>query len=196
LLKQDRVLGPAQAEISIVVWSDPECPYCKQFSGVPDAAVARANSGGTARAISRCACCPCPSTARRRWSARWARSAWPSRLARTATTSSWATISHAPAPMAGAFCQRRQCQKRQRQNDSGRAAVSDLAVKDGASDKGKLEACLRSDDTLGRIAAEGDLAEAADVEGTPAVALRNNLTGETILVNGAIDLTRSTRALP
>jgi hypothetical protein len=50
LLKQDRVLGPAQAEISIVVWSDPECPYCKQFSGVPDAAVARANSGGTARA--------------------------------------------------------------------------------------------------------------------------------------------------
>jgi hypothetical protein len=72
-------------------------------------------------------------------------------------------------------------------NDSGRAAVSDLAVKDGASDKGKLEACLRSDDTLGRIAAEGDSAEAADVEGTPAVALRNNLTGETILVNGAID---------
>jgi predicted DsbA family dithiol-disulfide isomerase len=88
--------------------------------------------------------------------------------------------------MAGAFRQRRQRQKRQRQNDSGRAAVSDLAVKDGASDKGKLEACLRSDDTLGRIAAEGDSAEAADVEGTPAVAL-HQLTGETILVNGAID---------
>ncbi|MFD2782488.1 DsbA family protein [Novosphingobium pokkalii] len=42
LLAQDRVSGPAQAPISVVVWSDPECPYCKQFSGVPDAAIARA----------------------------------------------------------------------------------------------------------------------------------------------------------
>lgn len=188
LLKQDRVLGPAQAEISIVVWSDPECPYCKQFSGVPDAAVARANSGGTARANFALRLLPLPfhgaaAVVGALGALCVAEQAGPDGyykflgdyFARTGANGRGLPSSGSSAKNDSA------------KNDSGRAAVSELAVKDGASDKGKLEACLRSDDTLGRIAAEGDSAEAADVEGTPAVALRNNLTGETILVNGAID---------
>jgi predicted DsbA family dithiol-disulfide isomerase len=62
-----------------------------------------------------------------------------------------------------------------------------LARQDGAGDGAKLDACLRSDDTLGRLSAEGDAAERATVQGTPAVAVRNNTTGETIMVDGAID---------
>ncbi len=71
--------------------------------------------------------------------------------------------------------------------EGGRAAVVALAKLDGAADGAKLDACLRSDETLGRVAAEGDAAERATVQGTPAVAVRNNLTGETIMVDGAID---------
>jgi protein-disulfide isomerase len=187
LLKQDRVLGPAQAEISIVVWSDPECPYCKQFSGVPDAAVARANSGGTARANFALRLLPLPfhgaAAVVGALGALCVAAGWPGRLLQVPGRLFRTHRRQWPGPSV----QRRQRKNDSAKNDSGRAAVSDLAVKDGASDKGKLEACLRSDDTLGRIAAEGDSAEAADVEGTPAVALRNNLTGETILVNGAID---------
>lgn len=69
----------------------------------------------------------------------------------------------------------------------GRAAVVDVATAAGATDGKAVEACTRSKDTLDRLVAEGDAAERATVQGTPAVAVRNNVTGETILVDGAID---------
>lgn len=170
LLAQDRVSGPAQAPISVVVWSDPECPYCKQFSGVPDAAVARAK--GKANLAIRMLPLPFHGAA--------------------AVLGGMAALCVADQGGTAAYYRFlgdyfAQTGGNGRGLPGGRAAVVALARQDGAGDGAKLDACLRSDDTLGRLSAEGDAAERATVQGTPAVAVRNNTTGETIMVDGAID---------
>jgi protein-disulfide isomerase len=170
LLPQDRVAGPAQAPVSVVVWSDPECPYCKQFSGVPDSAIAHAQ--GKANLAIRLLPLPFHGAA--------------------AVLGGMAAMCVADQGGSGAYY-RFLADYFARTNGGGRglvggrAAVVALAKQDGAADGAKLDACLRSDDTLGRISAEGDAAERATVQGTPAVAVRNNTSGETIMVDGAID---------
>ena len=170
LLTQDRLAGPAQAPVSVVVWSDPECPYCKQFAGVPDAAIARAQ--GKANLAIRMLPLPFHGA--------------------PAVLGSMAALCVGDQGGAAAFYRFlndyfSRTGGNGRGLEGGRPAVVALAKQDGAADGAKLEACLRSDDTLGRVAAEGDAAERATVQGTPAVAVRNNLTGETIMVDGAID---------
>lgn len=175
LLKQDRVLGAGDAPVSVIVWSDPECPYCKQFSGIPDAAVARA--GGKANVALRLLPLPFHGAA-----------------AVYASLAALCVADQGGAPayyrFLGAYFARTGGNGRGLPGNTPRgsgAAVLALAASSGAADAKALDACLRSDDTLGRLAAEGDAAERATVQGTPAIAVRNNATGETIMVDGAID---------
>lgn len=170
LLAQDRVSGPDRAPVSVVVWSDPECPYCKQFSGVPDAAIARAK--GKANLAIRMLPLPFHGAA--------------------AVLGSMAALCVADQGGSAAYYRFLAdyfagTGANGRGLPGGRPAVVALARQSGAADAARLDACLRSDDTLGRVAAEGNAAERATVQGTPAVAVRNNTTGETILVDGAID---------
>ncbi|WP_179505292.1 MULTISPECIES: thioredoxin domain-containing protein [unclassified Sphingomonas] len=175
LLAQDRVSGPVQAPVSVVVWSDPECPYCKQFSGVPDAAISRAK--GQANLAIRMLPLPFHGAA-----------AVLGGMAALCVADQGGSAAY--YRFLGDYFARTGGNGRGlpgNSTDRGRGAVVALARQDGAADAAKLDACLRSDDTLGRLAAEGDAAERATVQGTPAVAVRNNTTGETILVDGAID---------
>lgn len=38
-LTRDRIFGNPQAEISLIVYDDLECPYCKRFAGTPEQAI-------------------------------------------------------------------------------------------------------------------------------------------------------------
>jgi hypothetical protein len=174
LLKQDRVLGPADAPVSVVVWSDPECPYCKQFAGVPDAAIARAK--GKANLALRMLPLPFHGAA-----------AVIAGMAALCVADQGGTQAY--YKFVNAYFAQTGGNGRGLPGEAqrGRAAVVDVATAAGAADGKAVEACTRSKDTLDRLVAEGDAAERATVQGTPAVAVRNNVTGETILVDGAID---------
>ncbi len=40
---RDHIFGNPQAEVSVIVYSDLECPFCKQFSGTPEQAIEKFN---------------------------------------------------------------------------------------------------------------------------------------------------------
>lgn len=42
-VKRDRVFGNLQAEVSVIVYNDLECPFCKRFAGTPEQAIAKFN---------------------------------------------------------------------------------------------------------------------------------------------------------
>lgn len=42
-VKRDRVFGNLQAEVSVIVYNDLECPFCKRFAGTPEQAIAQFN---------------------------------------------------------------------------------------------------------------------------------------------------------
>jgi protein-disulfide isomerase len=42
-LEKDHVFGPKNAEITLVEYSDPECPFCKKFADVPENIVKKYN---------------------------------------------------------------------------------------------------------------------------------------------------------
>ena len=40
-INRDRVFGNLQAEVSVIVYTDLECPFCKRFAGTPEQAIAK-----------------------------------------------------------------------------------------------------------------------------------------------------------
>ncbi|WP_225205839.1 DsbA family protein [Novosphingobium huizhouense] len=171
--KSDRIYGPADADLTLIVWLDPECPYCKQFGNTGERLVDSANGklnlvvrllplpfhGEPAMAASVASLC----VADQAGAAGFYRFL-DAYLAMTATNGRGI-----PARMGG-----------------GADPVLSLAVASGASDTEALRACRRSADTLRRVSAETAAGEAAGVGGTPSVAIRNNRSGTSVMADGAI----------
>ena len=40
-INRDRIFGNTQAEVSVIVYTDLECPFCKRFAGTPEQAIAK-----------------------------------------------------------------------------------------------------------------------------------------------------------
>jgi protein-disulfide isomerase len=168
----DRLYGKPGARFSLIVWLDPECPYCKVLGRQPehvvDSGKDRVNlvvrlyplpfHGANAVRASVTALCVADQAGARgyyRFLDDW--------LDRTASNG------------------------RGIGSGEGREdPVVALAVAAGARDRQRLATCARADRTRARLTAEMKAADDAGIEGTPQIALRDNRTGHTISVSGAI----------
>lgn len=171
--KSDRIYGPADADLTLIVWIDPECPYCKVFGNtgerLVDSAEGRLNlvvrllplpfHGEPAMAASAMALCVADQSG-----AEGFYRFLDAYLAMTATNGRGI-----PARAGG-----------------GADPLLSLAVASGASDTALLRTCRRSGETLRRVMAEGAAGEAAGVGGTPSIAIRNNRSGDSLMADGAI----------
>lgn len=169
----DRVHGPANAAISVIVWLDPECPYCKQFGPIPetvvDAAGGRVNlavrlyplpfHAPNAMVASLAALCvgdQAGDAGYYRFVDSW--------LARTGSNGAGLPV----------------------QPGATADPVVELAAASGARDRAALAACTAARSTAERLGEEMRGAQRAHLGGTPAIAVRNNASGKTLMVDGAI----------
>lgn len=167
----DRIHGPASPAISVIVWLDPECPYCKVLGTIPeqvvDASGGRANlavrlyplpfHGQTAMLASLSALC----------------------VGNQAGDGAYYRFLDAWLAMTGG----------NGKGIPGGASgdpVAALAAASGARDSNALAACTAAPATAERLGEEMRAAQRAGLSGTPAIAVRNNASGKTIMVAGAI----------
>ena len=166
---RDHLFGDETARISVIVYSDMECPYCKRFAGVPESAAAKFEHqvnvvwrhfplemhGANARLEANAAEC----------------------VARQAGNE-------------GFFSFVNQVLKLSRANGHGLAdgdqGVFSLARQSGAKDEQSFKVCLDKPEI--KAAVDDDMKDgiAAGIEGTPGVILRDNLSGHSSLVDGAV----------
>lgn len=168
----DRVYGQPGADLTMIVWLDPECPYCKVFGATPERVVDAA--GGKLNLAVRLY----PLSFH-----------GPAALLASATAlcvgdqagdagfykfmSGWLALTGGNGKGIAA-------------GKGNPAAAVSLAAASGAADRGKLAACTASPITEARIKADIADGETARITGTPAIAVRNNKTGETIMAAGAL----------
>ena len=170
---QDRLYGSADARFSLIVWLDPECPYCKVLGEKPRHVVD--GSGG-----------------RVNLAVRLYPLSFHGRNAVAASTTALCVADQAGAAgyyrflydwMANTASNGRGIRAAEGQPDP----VAALAMTAGARNRAALATCVASTRTGARLTAEMRSAEAAGIQGTPAVALRDNHIGHTIMVSGAIE---------
>lgn len=171
--KTDRVYGEANARFSLIVWLDPECPYCKLLGDKPlhvvDGAAGAVNlairlyplpdHGANAVLAATTALCVADQAgapAYYRFLSQW--------MARTASGG------RGIGPATG-----------------GADPVAALAAAAGAHNRETLNGCTTASATARRLAAEMQAAETSGIEGTPAIAIRDNRAGHTIMISGAIE---------
>ena len=167
--KRDRIFGNTGAEVSVIVYDDLECPFCKRFAGTPEQAIAKFD--GKANFVLR----------------------------------------HFPLDFHGVVAKRgayfAECVARQAGSkaffvfvnewlkqtiangqglEGGDAKIHELAKSAGAKDLAALDACAR-DPAVAKLVAE-DIADAvrSGINGTPGVIVRNNKTGRSIAITGAV----------
>ncbi len=168
-VNRDRVLGNMQADVSVIVYSDLECPYCKHFAQTPEQAVA--GFDGKANVVFR----------------------------------------HYPLPFHGEIAKRAayyaECVGRQAGSkaffafvgdwfkltktngqglEGGDAQIREVAQAAGVKDVASLDACAR-DAAIAQLV-EDDLADGtrSGVNGTPGTIIRNNKTGVSLAISGAV----------
>ncbi len=169
---KDRVYGAAGADLSMIVWIDLECPYCKVFGGTPERVVDAA--GGKLNLA-----------------VRLYPLSFHGPAAVLASASALCVGDQAGATgfykfMSGWLALTGGNGKGIAASSGNPAAAAALGAASGAGNKAKLAACTASPATAARIKAEIDDGEAARITGTPAIAVRNNKTGETIMAAGAL----------
>ncbi len=170
--KQDRLYGDAGARFSLIVWLDPECPYCKLLGSQPQHVVD--GSGGRVNLAVRLYPLPFHGP----------------NAVLAATT---ALCVGDQAGITGYYRFLDAWMARTGSNGRGIAAgkgngdpVADLAATAGARDRDALAGCTTSTRTGERLARDVKSGDVAGIEGTPAIALRDNRGGHTIMVSGAI----------
>lgn len=169
--KRDHFFGPANAEVTLIEFSDYECPYCKRFNGTPEEVVKRMN--GRANLV-------------------WRH--FPLEFHNPA-----AQIEAQAAECAGKiggedtfWAYSNQLMQRTLSNGKGMpVAVKDehpLLTLAGELKVGKDEfkACMDKSETRERVLEDMADGIAAGVEGTPAVILYHHKTGRTDFVGGGV----------
>jgi len=170
----DRTYGPEHAKVSIIVMSDPECPYCQRFAGAPEKAVDQ--SGGLANAAIRlfpldfhgqpaidasiAALCVADQAGAKGYYA-----FFNGYLA--ATQGNGRGIPDSKAKPA-------------------KAVMDKLLKSSGVQDMAKLKTCQQDPATMKRLEAEFNASAEAGATGTPYVVLRNNDNGAVKILPGAV----------
>lgn len=178
----ENVYGKPVADFSLIVWLDPECPYCKVLGKTPEMVVD--GSGGRVNLVVRMM--PLPMHGRAAFIA-------------AATT----LCVGQQASSAGFYRFIDRYMELTETNGAGLPvkpgiSVEALAREAGATDAAKLDACVHAPETVRRLGAEFDAAQQAGVGGTPAIVVRDNRNGTTAMTEGAIsgdEITRVIRAL-
>lgn len=167
--KRDRIFGNQQAEVSVIVYDDLECPFCKRFAGTPERAIAKFN--GKANMVFR----------------------------------------HFPLDFHGETAKRgayyAECVGRQAGSDAffafandwlkqtnangkglerGDDQIREIASSAGVKDLAALDACAR-DPAVAKLVSD-DIADGvrSGITGTPGVIVRNNRTGVSVSIIGAV----------
>ncbi len=171
--KADRLYGKPGARFSLIIWLDPECPYCKLLGRQPENVVD--TSGGRVNLVVRLY--PLPFHG-------------PNAVLASSTALCVADQAGAPGYyrfLAAWMARTGSNGKGIGEGDGHDDPVAAMAGAAGARDRDKLAGCTAADRTNARLGAEMRAADAAGIEGTPAIALRDNRFGHAIMVSGAIN---------
>jgi protein-disulfide isomerase len=168
-VKRDRVFGNPQAEVSVIVYTDLECPFCKRFAGTPEQAIAKFD--GKANVVFR----------------------------------------HDPLDIHGEIARRgayyAECVGRQAGSkaffvfandwfkltnsngkglERGDVQIREIAQSAGVKDLAALDACVRDPAVVQFV--QDDIADGtrSGITGTPGVIVRNNKTGLSLPIVGAV----------
>ena len=166
---RDHLFGDETARISVIVYSDMECPYCKRFAGVPESAAAKFEH---------------------QVNVVWRHFPLEMHGANARLEANAAECVAKQAGNEGFFNFVNQVLKLSRANGQGLAdgdqGVFSLAKQSGAKDEQSFKACLEEPQT--KAAVDDDMKDGlvAGIEGTPGVILRDNVTGQSTLVGGAV----------
>lgn len=177
-INRDRVFGNLKAEVSVIVYTDLECPFCKRFAGVPEQAIARFD--GKANVVFR----------------------------------------HYPLDFHGENAKRgayyAECVGRQAGSkaffafandwfkqtvsngkglERGDAQIRELAASAGVKDIAALDACAK-DPAVAQLV-QDDMVDGTrgGITGTPGVIVRNNRTGLSLSITGAVPAQRVEQAI-
>ncbi len=175
---RDHILGNPQAQVSVIVYSDLECPFCKTFSGTPEHAIEKFNGkanfvfrhfpldmhGPNAKAGSNFAEC----------------------VGRQAGSQAFFAFIQDWFRLTGS---------NGRGLERGDAQVREIARSAGVQDLPALESCA-TDPAIAQVVFE-DVADGtrAGVNGTPGTVVRNNKTGVSLAITGTVPAERLEEAI-
>jgi protein-disulfide isomerase len=176
---REPVYGQAASDFSVIVWLDPECPYCKMLGRTPEKVVDA--MGGRVNLAVRLM--PLPMHGRAAVIA-----------AATAICVSQQT------PPAGYYRFIDRYMELTRTNGAGLPlgggpTVEALASEAGVKDMAALNTCVHAQETMQALGQEYAAAGAAGVTGTPAIVVRDNRSGKQAMTEGAIPASEITRAI-
>ncbi len=161
------VYGPPASDYSVIVWLDPECPYCKMLGRTPENVVDA--SGGRVNLAVRMMPLPMHGQA-----------------AFVAAATAICVGQQATAKGYYRFLDR--YLQLTRTNGAGvPGSVDALAQEAGASDLARLSACVHAPETVQTLGREYEAASTAGVTGTPAIVVRDNRSGLVAMAEGALD---------
>lgn len=167
---REPVYGQPASDFSVIVWLDPECPYCKMLGRTPEKVVDA--SGGRVNLVVRLL--PLPMHGRAAFIA-----------AATAICVGRQT------PAAGYYRFLDRYMELTATNGAGLPQASGTSVEAlgreaGVSDMAALDTCVHAQETIQALGREFSAADAAGVTGTPAIVVRDNRSGSMAMTEGAI----------
>lgn len=168
-VNRDRIFGDPKAEVSVIVYTDLECPFCKRFAGTPEQAIAKFN--GKANVVFR----------------------------------HYPLDFHGPLAKRGAYyaeCVGRQAGSKAffafanewfRQTatngkglERGDAQAREIALSVGAKELAALDACIQDPSVIQLVQDDMIDGTRGGITGTPGVVVRNNRTGLSLSITGAV----------
>lgn len=168
--QRDWILGPQGAPISLIVYSDAECPFCKEYAGTPEEVAALYN--GAVNVVLR----HFPLE-------RHGQAAIDAAIA----TECLGAIAGPNAAFSFFYGYMGASLGDGKGLPGGSAALASLASAHGAPRFDILQRCMADPVSAARVQEDILDARAAGVTGTPATVVRSNISGETILVKGGAD---------
>jgi len=168
-INRDRVFGNPQAEVSVIVYTDLECPFCKRFAGTPEQAIAKFD--GKANVVFRHYPLDFHGEIAKR-SAYYAECVGRQAGSKAffAFANDWFKLTNSNG----------------KGLERGDAQIREIAQSAGVKDLGALDVCAR-DPAVAQLV-RNDIADGtrSGITGTPGVIVRNNKTGASLSIVGAV----------
>lgn len=166
---RDHILGNPQAAVSVIVYTDLECPFCKQFAGTPEQAIAKFN--GDANYVFR----HFPLDIHGENAKKGAHFA--ECVGRQAGSRGFFAFVHDWFRLTGS---------NGRGLERGDAQVREIAQSAGVKDLPALETCANDPGIAQRVFDDVADGTRAGVNGTPGTVVRNNRTGVSVAITGTV----------
>ena len=168
-VNRDRIFGNVNAEVSVIVYTDFECPFCKRFAGVPEQAISKFD--GKANLVFRHYPLEFHGANAKR-GAYYAEC-----VGRQSGSGAFFTFSNEWF---------RQTVSNGKGLPQGDQQIREIALKAGVKDLAALDTCAK-DPTVAQMVKD-DIADGtrSGISGTPGIIVRNNKTGTSLSITGAV----------